>query len=85
MTSLNPMASSEPDNLPVIDTQQAPCRHLRNKGMYVYTDSANGDSTDEFDSAVYWCLQTMKNFGPDDDMVDGHDCRNPSRSCYEPL
>lgn len=79
------MASSESDDLPVIDTQLAPCRHLRNKGMYVYTDGASDEAADDFDSAVYWCLQTMKNFGPDDEMVGGHECRDPSRSCYEPL
>ena len=80
------MANTEPtDELPVIDTQSVPCRHLRSKGMYVYTDDTNEDSPEDFDSTVYWCLQTMKNFGPDDDMVDGRECRVPSRSCYEPL
>jgi hypothetical protein len=63
----------------------APCRHLRNKGMYVYTDIALGDAHDDYDTAMYWCLQTMKGFGPDDEPVRGDDCRNPERSCYEPL
>jgi hypothetical protein len=81
------MANTEPGDLPVIETQAVPCRHLRNKGMYVYTDgSSEGEETaEDFDSTVYWCLQTMKNFGPDDEMVGGRECRDMSRSCYEPF
>ena len=85
MTSLRSMDNSKPEDLPVLETQLAPCRHLRNKGMYVFTDGTNEDDADDFDSAVYWCLQTMKNFGPDDEMVGGRECRDASRSCYEPL
>jgi hypothetical protein len=79
------MADTDPDLLPTIDSQAAPCRHLRNKGMYVYTDGVDDDTAEDFDSTVYWCLQTMKNFGPDDEMVGGRECRDPSRPCYEPL
>ena len=38
LTSLHSMADTEPDELPVARRPIAPCRHLRNKGMYVYTD-----------------------------------------------
>jgi hypothetical protein len=82
------MAETEPESneLPVIPTVSAPCRHLRTKGMYVYSDGlAEGLGDEEDDHAVSWCLQTMKNFGPDDDLVGGRACRDPSRSCYEPL
>jgi hypothetical protein len=86
LNSLNSMADIEPgDELPVIDTQSVPCRHLRNKGMYVYTDGTSDETAEDFDSTVYWCLQTMKNFGPDDDMVGGRECRDTARSCYEPF
>ena len=44
----------------------------------------SGESHDDYDNSVYWCLKTMKDFGPDGDFVAGQDCRNPSRSCYEP-
>lgn len=65
---------------------KVPCRHLRSKGMYVYTDGISGEPKDEEnDNSIYWCLNTMKSFGPDDDFVDGRECRNPSRSCYEPM
>jgi hypothetical protein len=78
------MSSDVPqDELPVVDLS-IPCRHLRNKGMYVYSDGLSGESHDDYDNSVYWCLKTMKDFGPDGDFVAGPDCRNPSRSCYEP-
>ncbi len=63
----------------------APCRHLRNKGMYVYTDGSGGETHEDYDNTIYWCNLSMKSFGPDDDHVNGTDCRNPSRSCYEPI
>jgi hypothetical protein len=71
--------------LPVIDPSTPPCRHLRNKGMFVYTDGLGGESHDDYDNTLYWCNRSMKDFGPDDDYVGGVECRNPSRSCYEPL
>jgi hypothetical protein len=80
------MADTEPtDELPVIDTQSVPCRHLRTKGMYVYTDGTTEETAEDFDSSVYWCIHTMKSFGPDDDMVGGRECRDTARSCYEPF
>lgn len=75
---------SAPDApLPTMPTA-AMCRHLRSKGMYVYTDGQSAPSHDDYDNTIYWCLKTMKGFGPDDDQVNGHECRNPERSCYEP-
>jgi hypothetical protein len=71
---------------PVNETQLlVPCRHLRSKGMYVYTDGLTEETEDDFDSTAYWCLKTMKTFGPDDNMVGGRECRNSLRSCHEPL
>jgi hypothetical protein len=53
--------------------------------MYVYTDGSGGEAHEDYDNSIYWCLQTMTGFGPDDAMVDADDCRNASRPCYEPL
>jgi hypothetical protein len=53
--------------------------------MYVYSDGSAEDSYDDYDSTVYWCLQTLKSFGPDDEPVHRQDCRSASRSCYEPI
>jgi hypothetical protein len=60
-----------------------PCRHLRNKGMYIYTDGEHDTGHEGYDNTIYWCLKTMKDYGPDDQPVDGPDCRNCERSCYE--
>ncbi len=61
-----------------------PCRHLRSKGMYVETDRGF-DAHDGYDNTIFWCLRTMKGFGPDDEMVDREGCLDTSRSCHEPL
>ena len=29
-----------------------------------------------YDNTIYWCLKTMKSFGPDDDFVGREDCRD---------
>lgn len=74
-----------PENAELPVLSETPCRHLRNKGMYVYTDGISGESHDDYDNTIYWCLSTMKSFGPDDDLVGGRDCRDPNRTCYQPI
>jgi hypothetical protein len=76
------MPDPDPTALPPDAPPASPCRHLRSKGMYVYTDGLH-DPHGDYDNTIYWCLKTMKGFGPDDDMVNGEDCRNPARTCYE--
>jgi hypothetical protein len=78
------MSSTDPADLPVVDPAAPPCRHLRNKGMYVYTDGATRASHPGYDNAIHWCLRTMKDIGPDDGLVGRDDCRNAERPCYEP-
>ncbi len=72
------------EELPVVELSE-PCRHLRSKGMYVYSDGRSGDSHGDYDNTIYWCLKTHKGFGPDEEFVAGEDCRNAARSCYEPM
>jgi len=83
------MSIDRDDSLPIDEPaptpEPCPCRHLRSKGMYVYTDGANDNARDDYDNTIYWCLLTMKGFGPDDGMVDGRDCQDPTRSCHEPI
>lgn len=79
------MSGQDGSELPVVEATTVPCRHLRNKGMYVYTDGQGGETHEGYDNTIYWCLQTSKNFGPDDEFVDGQDCRNAARTCYEPM
>ena len=52
------------------------CTIQRRAGLEVHED---------YDNTIYWCLKTMKEYGPDDEMVAGPDCRNPERTCYEPF
>ena len=86
MTDASPSPDPESSPNPVLGP---PCRHLRTKGMYVYTDGQNdpnaADDDDDFDTSIYWCMKSMTNIGPDDALVCRPDCRNPERSCYEPL
>ena len=79
------MSSPENAEPPVVEKPAPLCRHLRNKGMYVYTDGLGGESNEDYDNSIFWCLQTMKGFGPDEDIVGRDDCRDPGRPCYEPL
>ena len=83
MSSADPSenANASPSAVPT----NVPCRHLRNKGMYVYTDGLGGEPHEDYDNSIFWCLKTMKEFGPDDDVVGREDCHNAARSCYEPL
>jgi hypothetical protein len=73
------------DDLPIIDREIPLCRHLRSKGMYVFTDGPDADTTKDYDDTAYWCLRTMKEFGPDEEMVGAALCRTTARPCYEPL
>ena len=85
MTSLHSMVDTDPNELPVVAPQSSPCRHLRSAGMYISGEGSNKDTAENYDGSSFWCTATMKSFGPDDDMVGGRECRDPSRSCYEPL
>ena len=64
-----PSNPESPENSP--EAPQGPmCRHLRSKGMYVYTDGVDMGFDHDYDNTIYWCLKTMKSFGPDDEMVE---------------
>lgn len=84
MTRLDAMADAAPEDAAPArpDPPAATCRHLRNNGMYVF-DGIPDD--EDYESSGYWCQRTMKTFGPDDDLVGRRECREPGRSCYEPL
>jgi hypothetical protein len=79
------MHGTEPDEPAVALPQLSPCRHLRSAGMYLYPDRTDDETAENYDSSAYWCFHTMKSFGPNDDMVGGRECRDPSRACYEPI
>ena len=61
-----------------------PCRHLRYKGMYVYTDDSSSEESLDYDNTIFWCQKTSKDIGPDHGFVGREDCRDAARGCYEP-
>jgi hypothetical protein len=79
------MPDSEPADIPIVEQKASLCRHLRSGGMYVYSDDQDRGSDDEYQNTVYWCVKSLKNFGPDDELVGRSECRDPARSCYEPI
>ncbi len=85
MTAWIRMADTE-SNEPLIAPATAPlCRYLRSNGMYLYGDGYDDEGNDEYSSSSCWCSETFKTFGPDDRMVGHRECRDATRSCYEPL
>ena len=79
-----PSNPESPENLP--EAPQGPiCRHLRSKGMYVYTDGVDMGFDHDYDNTIYWCLKTMKSFGPDDEMVEKSACCSSDRACYQEI
>jgi hypothetical protein len=87
--SLDPSTSPSPSTPAESETPDpaacaAPCRNLRNKGMYVY-HGEYATPHEDYDNTIYWCVRTQKGFGPDDEFVSREDCTNPERACYEPL
>ena len=73
------------DGAPEAPSQPGPpCRHLRSKGMFVYTDGADSEEQDDYDNTIFWCQKTLKDIGPDQGFVGRDDCRDAARGCYEP-
>ena len=68
---------------PVPSQLSSPCRHLRSKGMYVYTDNSSIEESSDCDNTNFWCQKTSKDIGPDDGFVGREDCRDAARGCYE--
>ena len=67
--------SEEKKPLPVV------CRLLRTKSAFGSEQGASwqrGDSNTD----VFWCLNTMESFGPDDGFAHAHECRK-GRACFQ--
>jgi hypothetical protein len=79
------MPDAAPDETTAVERPGVPCRHLRHQGMYVFTDGRSRDPDQDYDSTIYWCLKTMKGYGPDDEPVERRACLDPARPCHEPL
>ncbi len=60
------------------------CKYLRAKASYV-PDMQNEHYMEiHYPYDQFYCLKTLHNVGPDDDIVCPEDCL-PQRVCYEPL
>lgn len=82
------MQDSNPADLPPDAPAPAPpCRFLRSKGMYVYTDADHEAEREEqgYDNTNYWCSRSLRDIGPDHGFVSRSECRDPARECYQPL
>ena len=85
MTASIPMADTEPNEPLVARAIAAPCRYLRSNGMYLFGEALDESGNEEYSSSSCWCIETMKAYGPDDRLVGRRECRDASRSCYEPV
>jgi hypothetical protein len=60
------------------------CKHLRTKANYI-PDMRNEHYMKVFHPYMqYYCLKTLHNVGPDDDVVCPADCL-PGRVCFQPM
>ena len=66
--------------LPQLPAQR--CKFLHCKSMMVYGEDFASDPDYQAGMTDFWCLQSSKNVGPDDDQVNMEECSQPGRSCY---
>ena len=66
------------------DPEQPICRHLRTKASFVpdLQDPVFLEREEPFHQ--YFCLRTLHNVGPDDDVVCAEECTQ-RRICFEPI
>lgn len=60
------------------------CRHFRAKKMYTVGGNPSHQTLTTDSIAHCWCLHTIREFGPDNKLVDLEYCC-PGRGCFEPL
>ena len=59
------------------------CIHLCCKSMVVYGEDFQNDPEFQAGFADFWCVQTSKNHGPDNDAVSFEACTNKERGCFQ--
>jgi hypothetical protein len=59
------------------------CMHLSCKAMSVYGEAFESDPDYQAGMTDFWCAQTQKSWGPDDDGVSLEMCSNPERACFQ--
>ena len=58
------------------------CKYLHCKSMVVYGEDFASDPDYQAGMTDFWCLQTSKGIGPDDDQVNLEECSLTDRPCY---
>ena len=62
---------------------QIRCKSLRSKSSYGVFDDQDEEILELTGStATYWCLKTMKPFGPDSEVASSSSCSS-ERKCFE--
>lgn len=63
-----------------ISTQR--CKNLNCKSMMTYGEDFASDPDFQAGMTDFWCLQTSRNYGPDQDEVSLEECSRADRTCY---
>jgi hypothetical protein len=58
------------------------CKFLYCKSMVVYGEDFENDPDYQAGTTDFWCLQTSKAIGPDEEEVNMEECCRPERPCY---
>lgn len=58
------------------------CINLTCKSMQVYGEDFESDPDFQAGMVEFTCMETFRNSGPDNDMVDLAACSNPERPCF---
>ncbi len=58
------------------------CKLLRTKSGFGAVAGGEGWKRGDSETEIYWCLNTMESFGPDDDFVHAQSCCK-GRQCFQ--
>jgi hypothetical protein len=56
------------------------CRHLLSKGLYINVGMSEAERV--VGDGNFWCSQTQRFLGPDQELCDHDHCTNAGRGCY---
>ena len=59
------------------------CKNLYCKSMMVYGEAFEEDPDYQAGLTDFWCLNSSKTIGPDDDEVNLEACSQAARACYQ--
>jgi hypothetical protein len=68
--------------LPQVPVPPVRCMHLQSKAMAVHGEGFEGDADYQDGLTDFWCNQTARAIGPDNDTVGIKACCDPERDCH---